>query len=51
MHDVIRDEVGKVHACFAWTEWVMLLLLDFLAEKKNSKPTAFLLTLRQALWP
>ena len=56
MQNVIRDEVRKVHACFASTEWVMLLLLDSLAvkkkkKKKKSKSTAFLLLLRQALWP
>ena len=34
MQDVRRDEVGKVNACFARTEWVMPLLLDSLAAKK-----------------
>ena len=38
MQDVIRDEVGKVHACLARIEWVMLLLLDSLAVKKISNP-------------
>ena len=38
MQDVIRDEVGKVHACFARTEWVMLLLLDSLVMKKIPNP-------------
>ena len=45
MQDMIRDEVGK-----GKLERVMLLLLDSLAGKKNSKSTAFLLLLRQALW-
>ena len=38
MQNVIRDEVRKVHACFARTEWVMLLLLDSLAAKKIPNP-------------
>ena len=45
MQDMIRDEVGK-----GKLERVMLLLLDSLSGKKNSKSTAFLLLLRQALW-
>ena len=42
MQDVIRDEVGKGNVVTAgFVSW----------EKKNSKSTAFLLLLRQALWP
>ena len=50
MQDVIRDEVGKVHACFAMKEMSNVITAGCVSWDKNSKSTAFLLLLRQALW-